>query len=85
MIGPLELPGSQGLFYSPKTGKKSSSCSVSVNLPQFPLQPAAPIPWVKVLSKFADIFNRRNDMIIKFFVLGISLIYAVLLMIYYNV
>jgi len=39
---------------------------------------------VKVFSTFADNFNRRNDMIVKFLILGISLIYAVLLTLYYS-
>ena len=40
---------------------------------------------VKILIIFADILNRRrNDIIVKFLVLSISIIYATLLMVYYN-
>ena len=47
---------------------------------RFPLQL---IPWVKILSTFADISFRRNDMTIPYLILGITLVYVVTVIIIY--
>jgi hypothetical protein len=39
---------------------------------------------IKVLSTFDDIVNRRNDMKEKFLILAISIVYAVMLALYYT-
>jgi len=38
---------------------------------------------LKILSVFADIFNRSNDMATKYLVLGFTIVYVVALLIYY--
>jgi hypothetical protein len=44
------------------------------------------IPYlrIKVINTLADIFHRRKDMIVKFSVLAISIIYAALIALYYH-
>ena len=38
---------------------------------------------IKILSKSADIFNRRNDMIIKYLILGFTIVYVATVIIIY--
>jgi len=38
---------------------------------------------VKILSTFAYVFNSRNNMIIKYLILGITLVYVVTVIIIY--
>jgi len=67
--------------------KFSEGFCISKNKPENPssvlLPPCAAI-CVKILSIFSDNVYRRNYMIVKFLVLGISIIYGVLLALYYS-
>ena len=71
-----------GVFYC-RDRLENSSRVVSVNLPRSTFQPMCLVRGVKILSTFAYIFNRRNNMIIKYLVLGITLVYVVTVIIIY--